>query len=527
MTKFYEEFLKNTKSGFPMIKYNSSTYLKDKRELTVRFIVSALDIASLTDDKKKEILAAVSKMFDGVKVNVEYIRTFADVNVVKNKVMEFFNQNNQMLFNRMRDENLTIFVTDTDIEVKFNFETPTYKMLTAGNTLEKLTDWLETSFIPNIDVTAEEIPVDLKEVLEKEDLHIDTTVAGDSGLRLVSIETGEKVYGRGRVEGITQMPNYIADVKGAAENIVLCGKISNISSRTYMNKKYDANNPKNGPKELPIIRFWLDDTTGKIECVCFPRPEEAQKIENLKEQSHIVCAGKVGISTYNGALSFTVNVIFTCNIDFDSIKLKSAKPVPERYEIIKPQPFKCVTQNSLFDSDTEVSEFFKNKTYVVYDLEATDKFPETAEIIEIAAIKIVDGKEVETFQTLVKPPQPIPAEITALTHIDNVMVANAPNIDSVIPDFYKFSRNAALVGHNIAGYDYPLLNKYADKLGYNIDNELVDTLLLSRKYLTELNAFSLEKISKAFNFTHENAHRAMSDVLATSQLLKLLAKRIK
>ncbi len=527
MVKFFEEFTKRSNGEYPMLKFNSATYYKQNRELIVRFIISAFEVRSFDDNSKAKVLKIISDMFDGVNVSVQYIRTYADVNVVKNKVLEFFNRTNQMVFRRINDETLQIFVGDADIEVKLKLETPTYKMLMAGDLTQKLESWLDRSFNQNIEVVAEEDVVELKEIMEKEDLHIDTTVVTDPSLRLVDIHTKEKVYARGKIDGVSQLPNYIIDVKGASDNIVLCGKISNISKRTYRNKKHDPDDPKTGPAELPLVRFILDDTTAKIEGVCFPREEDAEKIENLQEQTQVVCTGKVGVSAYNNALSFTVNAIFTCDINFDSIHLTSVKPVPERYETIFPQPYRSVTQNSLLDTDeVKVADYMKDKKFVIFDLEATDKFPETAEIIEIAALKIVNGEEKETFQSLIKPTEVIPSHITELTHISNDMVASAPSIESVMPDFYKFTRDSILVGHNISGYDYPLMNKYAEKMGYNFDNELTDTLLLARKHLTELPNFKLETISKYFNITHENAHRAMSDVFATAEALKIISKRM-
>ena len=116
--------------------------------------------------------------------------------------------------------------------------------------------------------------------------------------------------------------------------------------------------------------------------------------------------------------------------------------------------------------------------------------------------------------------------IINLTHIDNLMVADAPAINDVIPDFFKFAQDSILVGHNIFGYDFPLIKIYADKLGYVFNNEMRDTLVLARQYLSGLKSFSLESLSKEFGISHENAHRAMSDVLATFEVFKIIASKM-
>ncbi len=528
MTKFFEEFCELTKDEFSMLKFNSATYFKDTRKLVVRFIISAFDSNAFAEDKKSKVLQVVKNMFPGVDVSIEYIKAYADAGVVKNKIIEFFNKTNPIILSSINDESMTIEVDDFEIAINFTLITPMYVMLTSGNVLEKLNDFLDRIFMQNIFIQTEEVKIDLKEYVQKANIQIDTSVASGSA-HLVEIELKDKIYTRSKTENnVPQLPVYIQDIKGASENVVICGKISNVRIGKYKNKKYKADDPKSGPEEKPIVKFWLDDSTARIECVCFPRIESESVFEQIPEKSEVVCVGSVSVSSYNNALSFAANSMFYCGINYDSIHLKESRPTPKTYKTIKPEPYVDMRQRSLLDVESveDIPKYLKGKTFVIYDLEATSKVPDKAEIIEIAALKIVDGKEIETFQTLVCPPEAIPAEITSITSISNEMVCDKPSIDEVVPDFFKFSRDSILVGHNISGYDYPLLKKYMDKLGYNLDNELVDTLLLARKYLTELPNFKLETISKFFTISHENAHRAMSDVMATSEVLKILAKRM-
>ncbi len=524
--KFIEEFNKAGGDKFGMIKFTNASYNKSTRVLDIKFIIDAFEMRKFSDDDKNEVQRICENLFGGVKVNVSYIKSYADENVVKNKVVEFFNKNNQMIFRRLKDENLVISVDNSEIIVKLVFDTPTFMMLKAGDLLEKLVEFLDHNFNQFITVETEEIVVDLKQIKAEDDLFIETSISDDSKARIVKVEVGDKIYSRGKIEGIPHKPGYIIDVKSANDNAVLCGKMFAMSKFMYKNKKFDSQNPSNEPEKLPLVRFLLDDTTSKISCVCFPKPEELKQIESIEDGAPIVCVGKVGVSTYDSALSFTVSAIFECDIDYDSIHLQSVKPVPKKYTTVVPKPYMPIGQNSLLDNEKTIPDYFKGKTFVVYDLEATDKLISSAEIIEIAACKIVDGIETETFQTLVRPSCSISREITELTHIDNLMVADAPTIEEGLPDFFKFTRDSILVGHNISGYDYPLIKIYADKYGYIFDNELKDTLLLARQYLTELPNFKLETISKVFGITHENAHRALSDVMATVETLKIIARRM-
>ena len=48
--------------------------------------------------------------------------------------------------------------------------------------------------------------------------------------------------------------------------------------------------------------------------------------------------------------------------------------------------------------------------------------------------------------------RPIPFEITQLTSITDEMVLDAPDIESVLPEFLEFVGDGVLVAHN-AGFD--------------------------------------------------------------------------
>jgi len=524
-TKFFEEFTKATEGKYPMLKLCGAKYIRSKNLLNVNFIISAFEIQQFSDEQKADVLNAVQSLFPGIDVAVSYTRTYADIAVVKNKILEFLNKNNQMLFRSINDENTVLNISDDLIDITFKLDTPIYKMFETGTLCEDMADFLDKSFNQTISIGAEECISELQDD-DFEFITSGSAVADVSGLRLIRIDVGEKAMSRSKVDGVSQMPGYIADVKSEAKNCVLCGKISNISKRFYNNKKYNPDDKKSGPEKLPMIKFMIDDSNGKMDCTCFPRQDDADDLETmLNTTPEVVCTGD--ISRYNGALSMTASAVFACSIDYNSINTSVGKPVPSHYNFVYPQNYVSMSQQSLIDDGADkISEYLIGKTYVIFDLETTSKFPDTADIIQLSALKVIDGVEKQTFTTFVKPPKSIPAEITELTGIDDDMVAAAPKIADVLPDFYKFANGAILAGHNIIGYDYPIIARFAEPMGYKFNNDLLDTLILSRKYLTEMSNHKLTTLSKALKIDHENAHRADADVLATWGVLKEVAKRI-
>lgn len=168
----------------------------------------------------------------------------------------------------------------------------------------------------------------------------------------------------------------------------------------------------------------------------------------------------------------------------------------------------------------------EDEAVIVLDLETTGLSPDRHAITEIAAVKLVNGELVDSFETLINPQRKIPRFITKLTGIDDEMVKDAPLIDEVLPDLDKFIRGHIMVGHNIS-FDYRFLSANFDKhLGMRMDNNLVCTAKLARRILPDLPSKKLVSVGEYYNYTNENAHRAMADVNATTYIFHKMKEEL-
>ena len=86
--------------------------------------------------------------------------------------------------------------------------------------------------------------------------------------------------------------------------------------------------------------------------------------------------------------------------------------------------------------------------YVVLDIETTGLDPFFDEIIEIGAIKVINGECVANFSKLVKPSKPVSDFIVQLTGITNDMLRDSPSIDKVLPEFMEFVSDMTIIGNN-------------------------------------------------------------------------------
>ena len=67
-----------------------------------------------------------------------------------------------------------------------------------------------------------------------------------------------------------------------------------------------------------------------------------------------------------------------------------------------------------------------NLSFVCLDTETTG-LDQSAEIIEIGMVKVINGQVADQYSQLIQPYNPIPETITQLTGIDNDMVADQPH----------------------------------------------------------------------------------------------------
>ena len=158
----------------------------------------------------------------------------------------------------------------------------------------------------------------------------------------------------------------------------------------------------------------------------------------------------------------------------------------------------------------------------MFDVETTGFDTSTCKIIEIGAVKVVDGVITETFSTYVDPLQHIPERITDLTSITDEDVAGAPNISVALPDFYKFAENTVLVGQNV-NFDIGFINAEGKPLGIYFSNPREDTVEIAREHLKGLRNYKLGTILKYLGINNEHAHRAIHDAVATAKAFIRLA----
>ncbi|WP_338357310.1 exonuclease domain-containing protein [Yeosuana marina] len=156
--------------------------------------------------------------------------------------------------------------------------------------------------------------------------------------------------------------------------------------------------------------------------------------------------------------------------------------------------------------------------YTIIDVETTGQ---GNKITEIAIFKY-DGKQIiDEFTSLVNPETLIPDYITALTGIDNAMVANAPTFSEIAQDILGITQDSIFVAHSV-NFDYNVIRNEFKDIGVDFRRKKLCTVRLSRKLIPGHKSYSLGKICDALDIVINGRHRARGDAEATVILFEKL-----
>jgi DNA polymerase III epsilon subunit family exonuclease len=154
--------------------------------------------------------------------------------------------------------------------------------------------------------------------------------------------------------------------------------------------------------------------------------------------------------------------------------------------------------------------------FVIVDVESTGVDPKMADLVEIAAVKVKDGKVADRWSTLVNPGRPIVGnQMHGITDKD---VAGAPSPAEAARAALDFVGDAYLVGHSV-GFDIAFIEGALGD-GTRIDTaKVLDTLTIAREGYPDLENYKLPTLSNFFGIELKENHRALPDAEATAELL--------
>lgn len=162
------------------------------------------------------------------------------------------------------------------------------------------------------------------------------------------------------------------------------------------------------------------------------------------------------------------------------------------------------------------------RVYVALDLETTGLDAKRDAIIEIGAVRFQGNRILDRFVTFVNPQRAVPLRVQQITNIRNSDVADAPSLETILPELLAFVRHdvAALIAHN-AAFDIGFLNA----AGITFQRPVLDTFELATILLPKLGSYNLGELCRTLAISLTDAHRALDDATATAELFMRLQQR--
>ena len=231
--------------------------------------------------------------------------------------------------------------------------------------------------------------------------------------------------------------------------------------------------------------------------------------ESGEKRREIAVEGRSG-GLYSGHLRiFGDNAGYTLMLE--PLRPDAARPLVYDFELLDKQPPSALDDTPLQDL-----------TFVVFDSETTGLNPAKDEVVQLGAVRVVNGKIVngETFDTLVNPGIPIPPGSTKVHHVDDRMVAAAPRFDTVCKSFHRFAERAVLIAHN-APFDMAFLRREGNRSGLTFEHPVLDTVHLSAVVFGASAEHTLDALCQRLDVTipAEMRHTALGDAVATARAL--------
>lgn len=160
-----------------------------------------------------------------------------------------------------------------------------------------------------------------------------------------------------------------------------------------------------------------------------------------------------------------------------------------------------------------------NRPLAFFDLETTGTRIGRDRIVQIGIVRLEPGGKRASWQQLVNPGIPIPAEATAVHGITDLDVAMAPRLEEVADELLKELDGCDLGGFNVLRFDLPMLAEELLRVGREWDTTRLRIVDAQRIF----HRMEPRDLTAALKFycgrEHAGAHDALADVEATADVL--------
>lgn len=220
----------------------------------------------------------------------------------------------------------------------------------------------------------------------------------------------------------------------------------------------------------------------------------------------------------------SISKLSSKGLPLENLKAQIDDSIDFSLELWRSQGLDLVKSKGYFYFSTKFIPM-KEAEFCIVDIETNGSKIEKHQIIEIAGLKIRNGKVIDSFESLVKCSE-INEHISAITGISVKDTKDAPPLKDVLYKFKLFLGDAVFIAHDVK-FDYKFISASMQKIGLEpLLNRSLCSLALAERTV-ESYRYALSYLNEIFKLNPDaNHHRAMSDVMTTYGLFKLSLENI-
>jgi len=163
--------------------------------------------------------------------------------------------------------------------------------------------------------------------------------------------------------------------------------------------------------------------------------------------------------------------------------------------------------------------------FIAFDLETTGTVAGIDQIVEIGAIRFINGQPEAIFATLIDPGISMPEAASAVNGITQDMLVGKPKIHEVLEAFSEFCGDDIMVAHNSPFDTQFLVADYKKHEMACPRGVILDTCAMARKVLPGLANYRLGTLTQHLGIKSSEFHRAEADANSCGQLfIKMIQK---
>ncbi|WP_416150567.1 exonuclease domain-containing protein [Salipaludibacillus sp. HK11] len=164
---------------------------------------------------------------------------------------------------------------------------------------------------------------------------------------------------------------------------------------------------------------------------------------------------------------------------------------------------------------------FSDLTVVVFDIETTGFYPQKGDrILSIGATKVNGNKisEEEPFYSLINTTEPLSETVRDITGITSKELIDAPPVEEVLMDFFKYINQHTLVAHHASHEKQFMQHASWSVFKTRFDYRILDTSFLTKLIEPMSHLITLEECCDYYEIDTTNRHHALHDATMTAEM---------